>query len=216
MMSLAVRDLMTTPVVTVRQDTPFKVIVTRMLAARVAAVPVIDDAGLVVGVVTAHDLLARKAGRVRHWAGLAGPWHHGENDATAASTASHLMTPPLATIRADATAQQAASLMCRHRVGALPVTDAVGGLIGIISQDDVLSTFTRPDEAISREVTSRVIEREFMLNPQAFSVTVRQGIVTLAGRPETDEVGRSLADAVRCVDGVIAVRDRLSYQARRR
>jgi len=46
-MTRAVRDFMTTPVVTVRQDTPFKVILTRMLAARAGAVPVIDDSGLV-------------------------------------------------------------------------------------------------------------------------------------------------------------------------
>jgi CBS-domain-containing membrane protein len=58
-MSGTIRDLMTTPVVTVRQNTPFKVIVSRMLAARVGAVPVIDDAGLVIGIVSAHDLLAR-------------------------------------------------------------------------------------------------------------------------------------------------------------
>jgi CBS-domain-containing membrane protein len=44
-MSGTIRDLMTTPVVTVRQNTPFKVIVSRMLAARVGAVSVIDDAG---------------------------------------------------------------------------------------------------------------------------------------------------------------------------
>ncbi len=61
-MSGTIRDFMTTPVVTVRQNTPFKVIVSRMLAARVGAVPVIDDAGLVIGIVSAHDLLARKAG----------------------------------------------------------------------------------------------------------------------------------------------------------
>jgi CBS-domain-containing membrane protein len=215
-MSLAVRDLMTTPVVTVRQDTPFKVIVTRMLAARAAAVPVIDEAGLVMGVVTARELLARKAGRVRHRDALACLRHPGGHDETAASTASHLMASPAATIRADATTHQAAWLMYRHGVSALPVTDSAGRLIGIIGQDDVLGTFARPDEAICREVTDRLIGHEFMLNPQAFTVTVRQGIVTLAGRPETDEVGHSLAGAVRCVDGVIAVRDQLSYQARRR
>jgi CBS-domain-containing membrane protein len=215
-MSVAVRDLMTTPVVTVRQDTPFKVIVTRMLAARAATVPVIDDAGLVLGVVTARDLVARKAGLVRHRAALAGLRQHGGREEAAASTAGQLMASPAATIRADATTQQAACLMYRHRVTALPVTDAAGRLIGIIGQDDILGTFTRPDEAIYREVTEGVIGRDFMMNPQAFTVIVRQGIVTLAGCPETDEVGHSLAEAVRRVDGVIALPDRLSYQARRR
>jgi len=42
---------MTTPVVTVRQDTPFKQVVARVRAARVGAVPVTDDSGLVLGIV---------------------------------------------------------------------------------------------------------------------------------------------------------------------
>ena len=59
-MTRAVRDFMTTLVMTVRQDTPFRVIVTRMHAARAGAVPVIDDCGPVWGLVSAHDLLARE------------------------------------------------------------------------------------------------------------------------------------------------------------
>ena len=60
-MSKTVRDVMTTPVVTVRQDTPFKQVVARVRAARVGAVPVTDDSGLVLGIVCEHDLLAKKA-----------------------------------------------------------------------------------------------------------------------------------------------------------
>jgi CBS domain-containing protein len=98
-------------------------------------------------------------------------------------------------------------------VTSLPVVDPRGRLIGIVSQDDILGTFTRPDQAIHHEVTVDLILHDFALNPQAFTVTVRQGIVTLAGHPDTDEVGHSLAAAVRQVEGVIAVRDQLSYQA---
>ena len=216
MMSFTVRDLMITPVVTVRRDTPFKVIAARMLAVGVAAVPVIDDSGLVLGVVAAHDLLARKASRGTRGLGLAASLRHrGEQDEATGTAAGRLMTSPAATIRAGATTQEAAGLMCRYRVTSLPVTDSRGRLIGMISQDDILGTFTRSDQAIWHEVTNRVISQEFALNPQEFTVTVRQGIVTLVGCPENDQAGRSLADAVRHVEGVIAVRDRLSCQAHR-
>jgi len=56
-----------------------------------------------------------------------------------------------------------------------------------------------------------VILGGFLADPSAFQVTVKDGIVTLAGRPETNETGRHIARRVRHVPGVVAVRDRLDY-----
>ena len=134
----------------------------------------------------------------------------------AAPTAGKLMISRPAKIRADATTAEAACLMSPppgHIRSCRPTRR--GRLIGIVSQDDILGTFTRPDQSIQHEVAVDLILHDFALNPQAFTVTVRQGIVTLAGHPETDEVAHSLAAAVRQVEGVIAVRDQLSYQAQR-
>ena len=129
-----------------------------MLAARAGAVPVIDDSGLVMGLVSAHDLLARKAiltrpGRVLR-PGLRHRREHGE---VAAPTASRLMISRPAKIWADAATEEAARLMCRHRVTSVPVVDSRGRLIGIVSRDDILGTFTRPDQAIHHEVTVDLI-----------------------------------------------------------
>jgi CBS domain-containing protein len=55
-----VKDLMTTPVVTVGPPTPFKEIVARLTTHRVSAVPVVNDAGLVLGVVSEADLLLKR------------------------------------------------------------------------------------------------------------------------------------------------------------
>ena len=49
------------------------------------------------------------------------------------------------------------------------------------------------------------------MDPSAIQVTVVDGIVTLAGRPETNETGHELVRRVRHVQGVVAVRDRLDY-----
>jgi osmotically-inducible protein OsmY len=62
-------------------------------------------------------------------------------------------------------------------------------------------------------VVRDVIARDFLLDPQAFTVTVRDGIVTLSGRPESDQVGHSLAAAVRRVEGVAGLRDQMRYTA---
>jgi hypothetical protein len=44
-----------------------------------------------------------------------------------------------------------------------------------------------------------------------FTVTVKDGIVTIAGAPEAIQSGLDIIDAVRHMEGVVAVRDRLSY-----
>ena len=54
------------------------------------------------------------------------------------------------------------------------------------------------------------------MDPPAFDVTVKDGIVTLAGRPQTSETGHEIVRRVRHVQGVVAVRDRLDYPPQER
>ena len=202
---------MTTPVVTVRPDTPFKHVVARVRA--VGAVPVTDDSGLVLGMVGERDLLATK-GRLEGLPGrLAAARRHGGRGTAAGVTAASLMSSPAVMTRAEVTTGEAARLMYRHRLGSLPVVDWLGRLVGIISEGDVLDGFTRRDADIHREVVRDVIAREFLLDPLAFTVSVRDGVVTLSGRPETDQVGHLLAAAVRRVEGVVELRDQMRYTA---
>jgi CBS-domain-containing membrane protein len=210
-MSNTVRDVMTTPVVTVRPDTPFKHVVARVRA--VGAVPVTDDAGLVLGIVCERDLLAEQAFLERSPGWLASARRRGQRGKAGAATAASLMTSPAVTIRAEATTGTAAWLMYRHRRGSLPVVDRLGRLIGIISEGDVLGGFARQDADIRREVVRDVIARQFLLDPLAITVTVRDGVVTLSGRPESDRVGHLLAAAVRRVEGVVDLRDQMRYTA---
>jgi osmotically-inducible protein OsmY len=73
-----------------------------------------------------------------------------------------------------------------------------------------------PDEQIRREVTQDVIMDGFFLDPAPFTVTVKDGIVTLAGAIGSVVLGRNIADQAGRVEGVVAVRDRLTYPAPRR
>jgi CBS domain-containing protein len=50
---------MTSPVVTVTEDTPVPQVAAMLRARRISAVPVLDAAGAVVGLVSEYDLLAR-------------------------------------------------------------------------------------------------------------------------------------------------------------
>ena len=128
-----------------------------------------------------------------------------------AVTAAELMTKPPVTIGPDAPVTQAARLMYSRRVKRLPVISDDGTLIGIVTRADVLSVYSRPDADIHHEITQDLILGTFLCDPDRFTVTVKDGIVTIEGTPESTVVGRDIIEAAGHVEGVVAVRDRLSY-----
>jgi CBS domain-containing protein len=103
------------------------------------------------------------------------------------NTVRDVMTTPVVTVRPDTPFKQVVARV--RAVGTVPVTDDSGLVRGI------------------------VCERDLLLDPQAFRVTVRDGIVTLSGRPESDQAGRLLAATVRRVEGVVSLRDQMLYSA---
>ncbi|MDR2987834.1 MAG: CBS domain-containing protein [Nocardiopsaceae bacterium] len=123
---------------------------------------------------------------------------------------SDLMTAPAITIGPDAAIAEAAGLMYDHRVTRLPVVSAAGQLVGIVSRADVLSVFERADEQVRTEIVRTVVPDVLVTVPADFKVTVRDGIVTMTGSMASEGDARSVVEAVRHVEGVVAVRDRLS------
>src|SRR6266566_1454031 len=152
-----VRDVMTTRVVAVKKTASFKEMIVRMRKARVSAFPVVDDAGLVIGVVSQADMLNKEADLATGPGSLASALRFRDHEKAAGVTAAELMTSPPVTAGPDTPLAEAACLMRDHRVKRLPVINATGPLIGIVGRADVLSIFTRPDAGIHREVTAEVI-----------------------------------------------------------
>jgi len=206
-MSTTVRDVMTTSVIAVRGDTPFKEMAALLARSRVSAFPVTGRTGRVIGVVSETDMLIKEADRADHLGLFAGLRRSRDKEKAAGVTAAQLMTSPPVTIGPDEPVQRAAFLMYDRAVSKLPVVDEAGHLVGIVSQVDVLSIFSRPDEEIRREVTDRLVSRGFPADPRRLQVTVQDGIVTLSGRPETGRAGPDIIEVVRHIDGVVAVRD---------
>jgi len=211
-MSARVADVMTTKAVAVRANASFKEIAERLREHCVSAVPVIDNDDKVIGVVSEADLLpkeALEAGYEGH-RGLSGLRHRAEQEKARGVTAADLMSwPPLTVGRFDLVSH-AAHLMYDHRVTCLPVVDRER-LVGVISRADVLSVFGRADADIRREIVEKIMLQEFLTDPAQFTVTVRDGVVTLIGRPETAEMGRDIVATVRHMEGVVAVRDEFAY-----
>jgi CBS domain-containing protein len=208
-----VKDLMTTQVVTVGPATPFKELVARLAEHRVSAVPVVDDAGWVLGVVSEADLLLKEefpdpeADVPLFWTKR----RRAEHDKAAGAVARDLMTVAVVAIAPDATVAEAARRMHTTQVKRLPVLAEGGRLVGIISRADLLKVFNRPDEAIRREIMDEVIVGEFMMDPDRFFIQVHQGVAVLEGRVERRSILPLLVRAVHGVGGVVQVEDRLAY-----
>jgi CBS-domain-containing membrane protein len=220
-MRTTVRDVMTTRVVAVRKNATFKDIATLLTEYRISAFPVLDEAGKVIGVVSEADMLTKEAlvadmgVQATRLGRIPGSPYHDEFAKAAAVTAGDLMTKPPVVVTPDEPVTSAARLMYHGRVKRLPVVGEKGQLIGIVSRADVLSVYSRPDSDIQQEITKNVIQCEFLADPDQFAVTVSSGIVTLEGHPESTARGRDLVAEAWHVEGVVSVRDRLTYPEER-
>ncbi|HEX2819122.1 MAG TPA: CBS domain-containing protein [Streptosporangiaceae bacterium] len=211
-MSTTVRDVMTTHVVAVTEDASFKDVAVMLRQHQVSSFPVVDADGKVIGVVTEGDMLPKEAllavpgSRVP--SGESRPNDFAKADGV---TAASIMTGAPITITPDEPVTSAARLMYSCKVKSLPVVTGTGHLAGIISRADVLSVYSRPAAEIEREIRQEVIRAEFHSDPDRFTVTVKDGIVTLQGHPDTAQQARAILAQAWHVEGVVSVRDRLTY-----
>ncbi|MBW5483290.1 CBS domain-containing protein [Streptomyces bambusae] len=188
----SVADLMTPTAVTVQLGTPFKEIARLLDEYGITAVPVVDDGGHALGVVSEADLLRR------HVAG------------GGADTAAGLMTSPAVTARPGWSVVRAARLMERRRVKRLPVVDDEDVVIGILSRSDILQLLLRRDRAIQEEILEDVLTRTLGLSPSALTVDVADGLVTLSGTVPRADLVPVVVRLCQSVDGVVDVVDRLT------
>jgi CBS domain-containing protein len=213
---MKIRDVMTTDVVTVRPDTPLRDTAALLSERRISGVPVVDDDGAVVGVVSEADILVREGG-ARQRDGLLG-WLF-DSEATlrklGARTAGEAMTTPAITIGQNRPVHEAAGRMVTEHVNRLPVVADDGRLIGIVSRADLVRAFTRKDEEIADEIRTEILHRTLWLRPGAVTVAVADGSVKLAGNVETEADAELLPLFVSRVPGVISVEATLTHSSSR-
>jgi CBS-domain-containing membrane protein len=163
------------------------------------------------GVVSESDLLVKEALEGTVPGVLPGLTQRGVRSRVTGLTAADLMTRPAVTIGPDEPVSRAARLMYRKRVKRLPVVSDDGILIGIVTRSDVLSVYRRTDAEIRSEILEDLIPGMPGGHAAQFDVTVKDGVVTLTGTPGTAVTRGDIVEAVRHVEGVVAVRDRLRY-----
>ena len=213
-MKHTVDSVMTVEVVAVRPSTPFRDLVRLLERHRISALPVIDDDGRPVGIVSEADLLVKEG------------YPHGAQDVgmvdavryrrrlgkALGATAAEVMAAPVLTVTVGASVVDAARLMVREGVKRLPVVDDEGKLAGIVTRADLLKVFLRPDPAIGWEVEHEVVRERLGFAPGSVGVEVRDGVVSLRGEVERRSQVPALIRHVQAVEGVVEVDAQLTWR----
>jgi CBS domain-containing membrane protein len=140
-----VRDLMSSPVITLRVDQTLPAVEDLMLFEHVRHLPVIDDERHVVGLVTHRDLLRAQLSSLT---GLTGEQRRARQ---AGIRVDQLMTTAIWTVKPDLRAAIAGEMILGNRIGCLPVVDEDRRLIGIVTERDFVR---RAVDALEAELTA--------------------------------------------------------------
>ncbi|GES26029.1 hypothetical protein Aple_089280 [Acrocarpospora pleiomorpha] len=187
-MSIEVKDVMGRVAIVVLENAPFTDIVATMKRYAVGAVTVIDADRRPVGVVSGDDPLLKET-----------------RDQAAGVTAVQLMTSPAVTVTPGTAVRDAARLMHGERVKQLPVIDPVTGrIVGTLHQRDVLRILTRPVPELEADIRTVL--------PEALSIAIDQGVVTIGGRVQRSSQAIAVVEAVRAVEGVVDVVNEVSTE----
>jgi CBS domain-containing protein len=208
-----VADVMTTRVHIAGPQTPFKLLVRLIEENRVSAIPIVDQHGAPVGIVSESDLLLKERRSELEGQDLVHPRKRRELRAKAdAIVASELMTSPPITLSADATLADAARMMQERNVRRLVVTDDRGRIAGIVSRSDLLQVFLRTDEELRLEIKDVLIPAVLPGVAAGPHVDVRWNVVTLSGEVDRRSDADILVRLAGEIDGVVSVVDRLIYR----
>jgi CBS domain-containing protein len=209
-----VADVMTRRVHVASPMTPFKLLVRLIEENRVSAIPIVDQNGVPVGVVSEADLLFKeRLSELESTTDLLHPRRHSRRLAKAEGlVAADLMSSPAITIPGSSRLIDAARLMQERNLRRLVVVDERGKIAGILSRSDILQVFLRSDEDLREEIVDSLIP-SLLLDPrEPIAVDVRYNVVTLEGdvdrKSDVDVLGR----LTRNLDGVVGVINKLRYR----
>ncbi|MBO0687326.1 MAG: CBS domain-containing protein [Candidatus Dormibacteraeota bacterium] len=130
-----------------------------------------------------------------------------------------VMTSPAITVRPEAHCKDAAAILVEHRISGLPVVEADGRLVGVVSEADLLPLETTPDprtqatplSARTQPLPRRVDE---VMTPDPYTVDEDADLAMVAQRMLEAGVKRFPVLRGRQVVGVISRHDLLKVIAR--
>jgi CBS domain-containing protein len=223
---MKVSEVMTRRVISVSPKATILDAIRLMLKHRISGLPVIDDSGVLVGMVTEGNFRRREetgtaAKRSRWLDAFVGP-----SEPAQAYVRSHgvivedVMTPTPVTVAPDNTLDKAVEKMERHKIKRLPVVRR-GRVVGIISRANLMRGLvsmhraahaSKPDDAALRTRILSAVEKESWAAGASVDVIVRHGIVDIWGtvcEPAQQHAFRALVEGT---PGVKKVENHLVWQ----
>lgn len=218
------RDVMVSPVITVGISATVREAAKTLLEKRISAVPVVDNARKLVGIVTESDLMHRaEAGTERPYS-----WwvHFLAGDATIAAdyVKSHaakvedVMTSDVVTATPETPLHEIAALLEEHQIKRVPIVNKDGDLVGIVSRANLIQVvasarpkleMTLPDSTIRQKLLDE-LKKKSWAHSHNLNVTVTNGIVDLWGYAESGDQRKAIRVVAEAIPGVTVVNDHLA------
>jgi CBS domain-containing protein len=206
---MRVSELMTSEVATASPEMSLKCAARTLANRGVSGMPVVDETGQVLGVLSEADILAKEVDERREknvlLRFLEGP---PVDDRFEALTVGEAMTAPPIVIDPQRPVTEVATLLLSEGINRLPVV-ADGVLVGIVTRADLVRAFARDDQTIHDEIV-RTARDDLWVDPARLEVEVHDGVVQLAGVLESQSEARVVATFARRVPGVVEVVSNIS------
>lgn len=219
-------EIMTRNVVSVKTDATLDQVTNIMLDRRISGLPVVNESGRLVGIVTEGDLLRRKELGTERWrprwlqfwsspGKLADEYAHQRG-----RRVDEVMSADVVTATEGTGLDKIVELMITHGIKRVPIV-AADRLIGIISRADVIRALTRTfpsgnaavvreDADVLSDIQQAFSESQCIPVP-LISATVRNGEVDLRGCITDERERVAVRVAVENVPGVRAIHDHVIW-----
>lgn len=209
---MRVSDLMTTDILTVGPEASLKEAARRMLEGEISGLPVINDDGDLVGIITEADFMATEADRrVTRRAGLLRLFVRDAEIPSHERLVGDVMTADVKVIGPESDHAEAARLMEKEGIKRIPVV-ADGRLIGLIARADMLKAYVRSDQEIIDEIQGHVMKDILWIDSRRVEIECVDGNVIVSGHLETKSDASLLIELTRRLDGVTSVSDHLTWE----
>jgi CBS domain-containing protein len=187
---MLVRELMTTPVVTLRLGTSVGAAAGVLLDNRISAAPVVDASGHLLGLVTEIDLergalASDPRGHLRATPGVLPPLPR---------TVDEVMSTDVLAVPPGLAVNDLVGMMQTEHVRSIPVVEGAR-VVGIVSRRDVLRLLVRSDHEVRSQVVEQVVGAT---GGHVVEVGVVAGVVSLrsCGDDELDVIAAVVASTV--------------------
>ena len=215
-------DVMVTKVISVTPDVLVQDVAYILLSNRISAVPVVDDNGQLLGIVSEGDLMRRaEAGTGRHR-----PWWlamlTGRDIRAVDYVKEHsrkitdVMTGKVVTATPDTSLEEIATLLERNGIKRVPIVKD-GKMVGIVSRANLLQALAssrKPhdvdvDDSVIRENLVARLQAAPWVHPALINVIVQDGTADLWGAVDSQAEKKAVRVAAEITPGVRAVNDHL-------